>query len=135
MTTEDLRGRDARLTFDVTADDTATAMLSGNVPVLATPRLLAWAEAASVAAIADWMPTGLTTVGTKANISHVAASPVGATVEVHAQVSEATAKQVTFTVSAKHWAGSSDHRLILTGQLVRAFVDIERFLAGVIPQA
>ena len=40
-----------------------------------------------------------------------------------------------FTVSAKHWAGSSDHRLILTGQLVRAFVDIERFLAGVIPQA
>ena len=63
----------------VVADtDTATAMGSGDVPVLGTPRLLALAEAAAVAAIGPSLESGLTSVGTGAALEHKRPSPVGA---------------------------------------------------------
>ena len=53
------------LTFTVTDDDTAEAVGSGSLPVLGTPRLLAWAEAATCAAIEPSLPDGGTSVGTR----------------------------------------------------------------------
>jgi len=48
----------------VTDADTATALGSGDVPVLATPQLIAWMEAATVRASTAFLQTGQTTVGT-----------------------------------------------------------------------
>lgn len=130
-TIQELVGSATSLTFDVTTSDTAEALLSGDVPTLATPRLVAWVEAASIAALRDWMPSGLTSVGTRVNVEHLAASPVGATVQVHAQIVAGTARSVEFQVRAEHWSGRSDRRNVLRGTITRAIVDRQRFLAGV----
>lgn len=55
-------GLTAHVTLTVTDSDTAQAVGSGDVPVLGTPRVLAVAEAATVAATATGMPAGMATV-------------------------------------------------------------------------
>lgn len=127
----ELVGSSTSLTFEVTAADTAEALLSGDVAVLATPRLVAWIEAASVAALRDRLPKGFTSVGTRVNVDHLAASPVGASVVVHAEVVAGTGRSVEFRVRAEHWSGRSDRRNVLRGSVTRAIVDRQRFMAGV----
>ena len=68
--------------FTVTPADTAEALGSGDVPVLGTPRLLAWMEAATVAAMAGRLPAERTSVGVEVTMAHLRASAVGAEVEV-----------------------------------------------------
>ena len=68
------------LEFVVGEPDTAVAMGSGDVPVLATPRLLAWLEAATVAAAAPELAPGRTTVGTRVELEHVVPCGVGTAV-------------------------------------------------------
>ena len=58
----------ATLDFTVGPADTAAALGSGDLPVLATQRLLAWLEAATLVAAADLVGAGDTTVGSGANI-------------------------------------------------------------------
>src|SRR5216683_8420065 len=82
----------------VVADtDTALAMGSGDVPVLATPRLLALAEAAAVAAIGPSLESGLTSVGTSAVMEHKRPSPVGAEVVVEAELTEVHGRRLVFS--------------------------------------
>jgi fluoroacetyl-CoA thioesterase len=70
-------GLTARVELTVTDADTAQWLGSGDVPVLGTPRVLALAEAATVAATARQMPGGVTTVGVRAEVEHRAPTPVG----------------------------------------------------------
>ena len=115
----------------VTAADTAIALGSGSVPVLATPRLIAWLEAATVDAAVD-LPDGATTVGTRVDVEHLVASPVGAAVTVEAAITVRDARSLTFDVAAYHDVGNGDV-LIARGQVVRAVVDSERFVARSVP--
>src|SRR5438309_1560002 len=57
-------GQSAVVTHKVTDDDTAIALCSGDVPVLATPRIVALCEQATCDAFADHLEEGQTTVGT-----------------------------------------------------------------------
>jgi predicted thioesterase len=66
----------------VTEAHTAVVLCSGGVPVLATPRLLAWLEAATVCCAAESLAAGQTTLGMAVRIEHRRASPVGAAVWV-----------------------------------------------------
>ncbi len=109
----------------VGAGDTAAAVGSGDVPVLATPRLLAWLEGASVAALRGSLPTGATSVGTRVDLAHVAPSPVGATVTVRAEVSAVDGRLVHFDVVALH----PDGKVVAHGRITRVSVDRARFLA------
>jgi fluoroacetyl-CoA thioesterase len=70
-------GLAAAFRYTVTEADTAAAVSSGEVPVLATPRALALAERATVAAVAGALEAGATTVGTRGELDHLAPSPVG----------------------------------------------------------
>src|SRR5262245_35312181 len=70
-------GLAARVELTVTDADTAQALGSGDVPVLGTPKVLALMEAASVVATAARLEPGLTTVGTRVELDHRAATPVG----------------------------------------------------------
>ena len=80
----------------VVADtDTAMAMGSGDVPVLGTPRLLALAEAAAIAAIGPNLESGLTSVGTGAALEHKRPSPVGAEVVVEAELTEVEGRRLS----------------------------------------
>src|ERR1700728_5097395 len=80
----------------LTGADTAEAMGSGNLPVLATPRLLALAEAATVAAVAPQLTDGLTTVGTAVSLEHRKASPLGAEIVVEAELTEVDGRRLVF---------------------------------------
>lgn len=111
----------------VTEADTAAAVGSGDVPVLATPRLIAWMEAATVQAAAAHLHSGQTTVGTAIRIEHRRATPVGDSVEVTANLATApVGRRLTFTVHASDTAGHS----VAAGEIDRAIVDRNRFLTA-----
>ena len=86
----------------VTEADTAIQAGSGDVPVLATPRLLALAEAACVAALESHLGQGLTSVGTGVGLEHRRASPVGAEIEVEAELTELAGRRLVFSFVARH---------------------------------
>jgi fluoroacetyl-CoA thioesterase len=114
---------EATLDFTVTDADTAEAVGSGSLPVLGTPRLLAWCEAATCAAIDPTLPDGSTSVGTRVELEHRAASPVGAQVRVTA-ASYVDGRLHRFTVVARH----EDGKVVATGEISRLVVDAARFL-------
>ena len=112
---------------EVTDADTAAALGSGDVPVLATPRLIAWMEAATVRAAAAFFATGQTTVGTAIRMEHRRATPAGGSVEITATPSRNVAgSRLTFDVQAIGGSG----QLVAAGQIDRAIVDRQRFLAS-----
>lgn len=106
---------DATLTFTVTDDDTAAAVGSGSLPVLGTPRLLAWCEAATCSALEPTLPEGSTSVGTRIELEHVAASAVGQQVEVTASASYVDGRLHRFTVAARNVGGSGGGKVVGTG--------------------
>ncbi len=110
--------------FVVTADDTAAAVGSGSLAVLGTPRLLAWCEAVTCEAIEPLLTPGRTSVGTRVALEHLAASKVGAEVEVSVSATYTEPKLVRFTVAARMGA-----KLVASGEVTRVVVDAERFLA------
>lgn len=124
----------ATLVFTVGPEDTAEALGSGSLPVLATPRLLAWCEAATCAAIGPALGAGDTSVGTRVALEHLAASPVGAAVEVTATASYVDGRLHRFAVAARE-AGAAEAgsgtagRVLGSGEVTRVVVDAERFLA------
>jgi|SRR5262245_10559506 len=118
-------GLTASASFDVTAADTATALGSGLVPVLATPRLLAWCEAVTVKAIAADLDQGRTSVGSRVQLDHLRATPVGGHLTVNAQVVHADGRLLRFEVTALDESGV----VVAHGQITRVVVDRERFLA------
>lgn len=106
--------------------DTAVAMGSGDVPVLATPRLIALLEAAAAAAVGGELPEGATTVGTKVEVAHLAATPPGDRVVCRAELTAVDGRRLTFTLEA------SDGRVVLArGTHERVVVDRASFLARV----
>jgi predicted thioesterase len=122
-------GLSASRTFTVTDADTAVALGSGDVPVLATPRVVAWLEAATVVSLEDALPDGSTSVGTRIDVDHRAATPVGAQVTATASLSHVDGRLLRFEVAAEHRVGDGDPVLVATGQVTRVLVDRERFLA------
>ncbi|MFJ2164394.1 MULTISPECIES: thioesterase family protein [Streptomyces] len=111
----------------VTDADTARALGSGEVPVLGTPRLIAWLEAATVRAAAPFTGPGDTTVGTAVRVRHLRATHVGGRVEVTARPPARTgARRLTFAVRAVDAAGLP----VAEGEIDRAVVDRRRFLEG-----
>ena len=115
----------ARITHTVTQDDTAMALGSGDLPVLGTPRLLAWLEEATCAALE--LDDRQTSVGTRADIEHLAASPVGAVVTATATVIHTDGRLLRFQVVAEDESGL----LLGTGEIRRVIVDRERFMTRV----
>jgi fluoroacetyl-CoA thioesterase len=119
----------ASLSFTVTDADTAQAVGSGDLPVLGTPRLVAWCEAVTCAALAD-LPEGSTSVGTRVEMEHLAPSAIGDRVEVEALVTERTERMVSFAVEARH-----GERIVGRGAVTRAVVDAQRFMSRLAERA
>ena len=119
-------GLSATLERTVGDDDTAAAVGSGSLPVLGTPRLLAWCEAATCAAVAPALQEGQTSVGTRVSLEHTAPSAVGATVEVTATAVHVDGRLVRFSVAARQGG-----KLLGSGEVTRVVVDAERFMSRV----
>lgn len=120
---------EATLRFTVTDADTAEAVGSGSLPVLGTPVLLAWCEAATCAAIAPALPAGSTSVGTRAELEHLAASAVGQEVEVTASAAYVDGRLHRFTVAARNVVDGAPGKVVGSGEVTRVVVDAERFLS------
>jgi fluoroacetyl-CoA thioesterase len=114
-----------RAGFDHTVadQDTAVALGSGDVPVLGTPRVLALAEAATVAATAPKLDTGLTTVGVRVELDHRAATPVGRSVLAEAILTKVDGRRLLFEVVVR--AGDA---IAAECRVERVVVDRHRFL-------
>jgi predicted thioesterase len=104
-------------------DDTAVAHHSGDVPVLATPRLIALCEEASIFALTDVLPPGQTTVGMRVQIDHLAPTSVGSSVAAEATLEKVEGRRLTFTVSVSDHCG-----LVAAGKVTRVIVETDRFL-------
>ena|SRR5439155_3076957 len=117
-------GATARVELTVTDADTAQAVGSGDVPVLATPRVVALAEAASVAATTTRLPPGATTVGTRVELEHRVATAVGRTVVAEARLAKAEGRRLEFEVVVREGAA-----VVAEGRVERVLVDRHRFVA------
>jgi predicted thioesterase/predicted N-acetyltransferase YhbS len=117
--------------YVVTREDTAIALGSGDVSVLATPRLIAWLEAATVDASPD-LASDETSVGTRVDIEHLVASPIGARVDAAAELVHRDGRLLRFAVTAQHDLGQGPV-LVAQGQVTRVVVRREPFLARVAP--
>ena len=107
----------------VTSADTAVAMGSGSVEVLATPRVVALCEQATCAAVAGHLSPDCTTVGMRVQLDHLQPTPVGGSVEAEAILEKIEGRRLTFTVSASDSKG-----LVAAGKVTRVLVDVARFL-------
>jgi predicted thioesterase len=116
-------GLSAEVQLTVTDADTAIALGSGTVPVLATPRVVALCEETSVKAVENDLAPGTTTVGMRIQLDHLAPTPVGQTVSCEATLESLAGRRVTFTVSVNDARG-----LVAAGKITRVIVDTERFL-------
>jgi len=125
-------GLRATVTAEVTAADTADELGSGDVPVLGTPRLLALAEAASVAAVAPQLSPDQTTVGTEVSLEHRRPIAVGTSIEVEAELTEIDGRRLFFMFIA-YGPGSGEDAVIGAGTIERVLVDRERFLSRLTP--
>jgi fluoroacetyl-CoA thioesterase len=112
---------------EVTPADTALAVGSGDVEVLATPRLLTWLEHATAQLALRVLEPGQTSVGTAVRIRHRLPTRVGDTVDIAADDPSVDGRQLLFRVRATNSAG----QLIADGELERVVVDRSRFLANV----
>lgn len=113
------------VTHTVGPEHTARAVGSGDLDVLGTPVVLAWLEAATCAAL-DLDPSQ-TSVGTRVEVQHLAASAVGATITATASVTQRDGRLVIFDVAAR----DQNEVLVASGQVRRIVVDRERFLSRV----
>lgn len=121
-------GLSARVDLVVGQRDTALALGSGDVAVLATPRLIALCEEASCRAVQGRLGTGRTSVATRLQFDHLAPVAVGATVTAEATLERVEGRRLVFTLSATL---RSDARsgLVGAGRLTRVLVDEAAFLA------
>lgn len=106
-------------------DDTAAAMGSGDVPALATPRLLALAEAATVAALDGHLDERETSVGTSVKLEHLRATAIGGRVVARAELAQVDGRTLHFTVRVEDGTGVT----VGHGEVSRMVVDRERFVS------
>ena len=108
----------------VDGSNTAIAMGSGDLPVLATPAMMALMENAAMLAVASHLPEGSTTVGGHIAASHIKPTAVGEAVTATATVIKVEDKKIEFKVQAH--CGDT---LIGEGTHLRFIVDKEKFMS------
>ena len=117
-------GAKGRAETVVTEHNTANAVGSGLVPVFATPYMIALMENAAVNALTPYMEKNQGTVGTRLDVSHDSATPIGMKVWAEAEVTAVDGKALTFAVTAYDEAG-----VIGKGTHDRFVITVDRFLA------
>ena len=116
-------GLAAAVELVVSESDTALALRTGDVPVLATPRVVTLAEEASVMAIEGELADGSTSVGYRVQLDHLAPTAVGGKVRAEATLESIEGRRLTFRVSV-----NDGHGLVAAGRITRVIVERSRFI-------
>lgn len=93
--------------------------------VLSTPHLILWLEATARNALKPYLAAGYESVGTKVNIRHLAATPVGMSVQFTARVTAVEGSRVDFELTAR-----DEKEVVAEGTHERFIVHVPRFVAG-----
>lgn len=104
--------------------DTASALGSGDVDVLGTPRMVALFEQATIDALRGMLEEGQSSVGMRVQIDHLQPTPVGAEVVVEAMLDKVEGRRITFAVTASDSGG-----LVAAGKVTRVLVDVQKFMS------
>lgn len=110
----------------VAQGNTAIEVGSGSVPVFATPMLVAIMENAAINALDGLLPVGQSSVGTKIDVAHTAATPIGMTVTASALLIEVDGRRLVFQILAEDDTGA-----VGKGTHERVIIDLEKFMAKV----
>lgn len=103
---------------------TAKAIGSGDLPVLATPAMIALMENAAMLAVAQHLAENQTTVGGYIECSHLSPTAMGDEVEAEAVLSKIDGKALHFDITAL-----AGEKKIGEGHHIRYIVDRDRFLS------
>ena len=121
-------GLSAQVELTVSPDDTAEHFRSGDVPVLATPRLLALCEEATCRATDGHLTSAQTSVATRIQFDHLAPVAIGMVILAEATLVKVEGRRLTFKVSAARLEGDGGG-LVGAGRVTRVVVDEATFLA------
>lgn len=108
--------------YAVKEEDTAAAVGSGTLRVLATPRVAAFMEMTAWKSIENELEEGCTTVGTRLCLEHLAPTPVGGTVTFESRLDKQDGRELTFSITARDSIG-----IIARAEHKRVIVDSTRF--------
>ena len=114
----------------VTERNTAAAMGSGLLPVFATPAMLALMEQAAASSVQPCLAEGESSVGTRLEVSHLAATPIGLSVRAESELVEIDRRRLVFIVRA--WGGDE---LIGEGRHERFVIQTRRFMEKALAKA
>ena len=107
----------------VTAENTARALGSGGLPVYATPAMITLMELCAAESVLPYLPEGSSSVGTRIDVKHLSATPVGITVRCETELVEVDRRRLVFACKAFDDAG-----LIGEGIQERFVVDNAKFM-------
>ncbi len=116
-------GVSAEVELRVATADTAHAMRSGDVAVLATPRVVALAEEATLAALSGRLAGSETSVGTRVELAHLAPILPGSRVRATAVLEKTEGRRLVFNVTVTDEAG-----LVAAGKITRVVVNVNQFM-------
>ncbi|HNQ69272.1 MAG TPA: thioesterase family protein [Bacteroidales bacterium] len=108
----------------VVFEDTAAKYGSGLVEVFATPAMIAMMEKTCLKSVLPFLPDGFGTVGTKVNIAHIKATPVGMKVFCESELVEVDGRRLVFRLIARDEQGE-----IGNGQHERFIIDVKKFMS------
>ena len=109
----------------VSEEDSITFLGADVKPSLATPAMIARMEITAHDAVQPHLADGQDTVGTRVNVEHLAATPLGAEVTYGAKLTAVDGRRLTFDVEA-----SDEREVVGRGTHERFIIDVERFAAG-----
>jgi fluoroacetyl-CoA thioesterase len=112
-----------RIEWEASARHSAEAWGSGAVPVFATPSLVGLMETAAMEALRGCLPDGDATVGTRIDVEHLAATPLGDTVRAEARLVAVEGRRLAFEIDAH-----DSVRLIGRCRHERMIISRDRFL-------
>lgn len=116
-----LKGQQSEI---VTNDKTAAAMGSGTLAVYATPAMIALMEKTAMLSVSAALEEGQATVGTRLEISHLAACGLGTKVSCESELTEIDRKRLVFSVTAYN-----GETVIGKGIHERFIIDTEKFMS------
>lgn len=117
------KGIKGKKVIKVTDENTAKHLLSGMLPVYATPSLIALMEYTCFSSVHPLLEEGLGTVGSSISITHVSPTPVGGTVTCESELVEIDRRRLVFHIRAEDEFG-----LIGEGTHERFIIDDRKFM-------
>ena len=110
----------------VTKADLSIAFGSGEVPALATPRIVALLEEATLVALEGALDPDQTSVGMRIHVDHLAPSALGSEVVANVELDQVDGRRLAFSAEARGEGAAGP--LLASAAIIRVVVDTEAFL-------